>query len=113
MVGSKHPLQFCYYSCLCKTSDDIIVTSDTTTTTLTIITTSITTDNPTTEANNNNNNNNNNNLYVNFLQDVPSSVLEILAATYSPKTEKKSQLVRNPNRSQSLEFPAPYMYVCF
>ena len=90
MVGSQHPLQFCYYSCLCKTSDDIIVTyyiSDTTTTIVTTITTSINTNNSTTAANNNNNNNNNK--YVNFLQEVHGSVLEILAATYSPTRKKK------------------------
>jgi len=87
MVGSQRPLQFCCYSCLCKTSDDIIFTyyiSYTTTTTITTITTSITTNNPTTAASNNNSN-----LYVNFLREVPSSVLEILAATYSPTTKKR------------------------
>jgi len=50
------------------------------------ITTSITTNNhttatttttTTTTTTNNNNNNNNNNLYVNFLQEVPGSLLEI------------------------------------
>jgi hypothetical protein len=82
VVGVQHSLQFFYSSCLCKTSDDTIDTnyiSDTTTTT-------VTTNNPITAANSNNNINN---LYVNFLQEVLSSVLEILAATYSPKTQKK------------------------